>query len=210
MFKFRFVALFSLSLTLISWSHTPAQSITPSPSATPVVKVRYAYYAITGNTARELRSQMSRKGPSDRITGERYDANTDWFVRWSYRYASKNNQCAITSVSSTVDIVFTMPQWQSAKTAGRSLRNEWQQYIRALQLHEDGHKNNGIAASKDIIRTLRTLPAYSSCQMLEAAANTTAHKTVKRYNQKDIEYDDVTRHGYTQGAVFPTTAISSR
>jgi predicted secreted Zn-dependent protease len=47
------------------------------------------------------------------------------------------------------------------------------------------------------------MSAYPTCEQLGLAANAAAHQVIKIYNQRDIEYDRVTRHGRTQGARFP-------
>lgn len=174
------------------------------------VSVRYNYYPIRGLSDTELRSQMAQQGPLDTVEGRRYDANTAWTVRWSYRYRSVGNQCAIASVKTKVDITFTLPQWQPAAGTARSLIAEWNQYLAALQTHEDGHKNHGVAAGQAVMQTLSRLPAAASCQSLGAAANKAAQQIVQRYNQKDIEYDRLTQHGFTQGAVFPTMSTVLR
>ncbi len=179
---------------------------TPPKAGAVPVSVHYNYYPIRGMSATELRSQMTQKGPLDTGEGRRYDANTAWKIRWSYRYRSVGQQCAIASVNTRVDITFTLPQWQPEPRAGRSLVAEWNQYLAALQIHEDGHKNHGVAAGQEVMNTLSHFPAAASCQALGAAANTAAQKIVQRYNQKDIEYDRLTQHGFIQGAVFPATS----
>lgn len=181
----------------------------PQPGAVPV-SVRYDYYPIRGMSDTELRSQMTQQGPLDTLEGRRYDANTTWTVYWSYRYKSVGNQCRIASVQTKVNITFTLPQWQPPPGTPRSLRAEWNQYLAALQTHEDGHKNHGLAAAQDVMRTLSRFPVAASCSALGEAANKAAQKVIRRYNQKDIEYDRSTRHGFTQGAVFPAMSTVLR
>lgn len=182
----------------------------PSRPRTPTVSVRYKYYPIRGRTDTELRSQMSQKGPLDALEGRRYDAYTAWTVNWSYRYKSVGKQCTIASVQTKVGITFTLPKWQPASGTPRSLKAEWKQYLAALQTHEDGHKYHGIAAGQDVIRTLSRFPSAASCSTLGTTANQAAQQIIQRYNQKDIEYDRLTQHGFTQGAVFPTMSTGSR
>lgn len=181
----------------------------PQSGALPV-SVRYNYYPIQGMSDTELRSQMTRQGPLDTLEGRRYDANTTWAVRWSYRYKPLGNQCAIAAVETKVDITFTLPQWQPASGPSRSLVAEWNQYLAALQTHEDGHKNNGIAAGQDVMKMLSRFPSAASCKTLGVAANKAAQQIIQRYNQKDIEYDRLTQHGFTQGAVFPAMSTVLR
>ncbi len=172
----------------------------------PRVKVRYRYYPIAGSTAIALRSQMSQSGPVSQVEQIHYDANTDWYVRSSYNFVMRGNGCTITSVNTNVDILFTLPKWTPPTGASRSLKVQWQQYMAALQVHENGHKQHGVEAGQEITQTLRNLPAFASCQTLKTTANSYIQKIIKHYNQKDIDYDEITKHGVTQGAVFPPVA----
>ena len=55
----------------------------------------------------------------------------------------------------------------------------------------------------DIAEVLPALPAKPTCEEAEEAANAAAMEVLARYRQQDTEYDDETRHGETQGAIFP-------
>lgn len=209
----RFAALFGLAFIFVctfSFVHPWSSQARSTPTTPPLVRVQYRYYPISGNTASDLRSQMNRSGPRDRVEGRTYDANTDWVVRWSYRYAMHHQQCVMQTVKTQVAITFTLPKWTTVRRAERSLLADWQRYMAALQLHEDGHKNHGVEAGHDIQQALSQLPPATSCADLERHVQTTARAIIQRYNQKDLDYDRVTRHGYTQGAVFPTTTTVSR
>lgn len=209
----QFVAVFMLTLALMSGLSliqpltTPAS---PHSALTPHVQIAYRYYPISGMTASELRSHMNQLGPRDHIEGRTYDARTDWAVKWSYRYSMRGGQCAMQSVVTQVEVTFTLPRWTGAGQAERSLRAHWKHYQAALQHHEEGHKQHGIEAGYAVQRSLSQLPRAASCTELEATAQTTARAVIKTYNQKDLDYDRVTRHGFTQGAVFPTATTVSR
>jgi predicted secreted Zn-dependent protease len=175
-------------------------------SSQPKVRIRYHYYPISGSNAVALRSQMSQSGPISQIEQIHYDAKTDWYVRSFYNFAMTGNQCTIKGATANVDILFTLPKWTPPSGASRSLLTQWQQYMTALQVHENGHKQHGIEAGQEVVQTLMNLPAATSCQTLKSIANSAIQKTIKRYNQKDIDYDEITKHGLTQGAVFPPVA----
>jgi predicted secreted Zn-dependent protease len=183
--------------------------VAPSTSAVPV-SVRYSYYPIRGMSNSELRSQMSRQGPLDKLEGRRYDANTTWVVKWSYGYKSVGHRCAIASVSTRVNVTYTLPQWQPPPSTPRSLIAEWNQYLAALHLHEDGHRNHGIGAAQEVMKKLTLSPLAPSCKELGIAANKAAQQIIRHYNQQDVEYDRLTQHGLTQGAVFPVLSTGSR
>jgi predicted secreted Zn-dependent protease len=193
------------SVVAVSAAEFPAIHQVESSSSQPTVKIQYRYYPVTGATAQNLRSEMTHLSPVTQ-GGRHFDANTDWYVRWSYRYAKTGTSCSMSQVSTQVDVTFTLPKWQPNANAPRSLVTQWSHYSAALQQHEDGHKNHGIAAGQAVLSTLSTMPAYSSCQALEAAANHAARQVIQQYNQKDVEYDRETGHGSTQGAVFPPSS----
>lgn len=176
--------------------------ISPVPAVGPQVSVGYNYYSVSGETAQQLRKQMSQFGPQD-SQGRRFDGWTKWNIRWTYRWYDSGDRCKITSSQVKVDIRFTMPRWQPAANASLSLVQHWQRYLAALQLHENGHKDNGLKAAQEIDQILAQLPTAASCSALEVKANQSAQQIVKRYNQADIAYDQQTSHGRTQGAVFP-------
>jgi predicted secreted Zn-dependent protease len=170
---------------------------------TPIVRVSYNYYPIRGVTAMELRTEMMRYGPYSDLDERKYDGYTHWHVRWSYDYAMMNEGCAITGIESSVDVTFTMPWWNVPAEASGSVVAAWNQYLGALQLHENGHMAHGVAAATEITRTLNQFPAYFSCTELREAVSLVTRQIVQHYNQKDIDYDASTQHGLTQGAMFP-------
>jgi predicted secreted Zn-dependent protease len=168
----------------------------------PTISIKKVYYSINGSTATQLRQQMNQLGPIDSNENRHYDATTKWYVRWSYRYSNTNNRCKINSINVSTEVTYTLPKWNPPQTSS-ALNQQWNRYIKALQVHESGHKDHGIAAGNEVFTTLKNLPSASSCPTLEATANNTARSIIKKYNQLDINYDAVTQHGLTQGARFP-------
>ena len=79
----------------------------------------------------------------------------------------------------------------------------WRRYLDALTEHESGHRETGFRAATDIAEVLPALPAKPTCEEAEEAANVAAREVLERYRKLDTEYDGETRHGATQGAVFP-------
>jgi predicted secreted Zn-dependent protease len=213
--KFRFWVLCCLTCVATCWlniqqiSAAPTQ-LNPQPLlALPLEQVRYDYYPIAGQTANELRSQMLKNGPVDRLENRRYDAETRWAINWSYQYKEDKNQCAIVAIRGEVTTTFVLPQWKPPRNTSPTLIAEWQRYKTALQVHEDGHKNHGVSAAKEVLQALGTLRGYPSCSALDAAVKDTTQAVIQTYNQRDITYDHQTRHGVTQGAVFPSRSAQS-
>jgi predicted secreted Zn-dependent protease len=197
LFKTIFIALFIATAIAITSAITPAQN-------SPNVNVNNIYYQVGGSTAAQLRAQMDQIGPfNPKFGNRRYDALTRWIVGWRYSYRVENNRCAIDKAEVDTNITITLPQWNPPSQASGQLRKKWNRYTQALRIHEAGHKQHGIAASKEILRQLNNIPSYRSCQELQTAANNRSNRVIARYNQQDINYDRTTQHGKTQGAIFP-------
>ncbi len=192
---------FPLLLTQFDAVHFSPVSFAQSPNHQ--VSAQTVYYSITGSTANELRSQLNQRGVIHPPNGERYDAYTNWYVRWNYRYQTQASRCRISSANVHTDVKITLPRWTASSSISPALKNKWNRYIQALQVHENGHKQNGIDAGKEVLRTLLSMSAYPTCAQLEVAANAAANQVIKNYSQRDIEYDRLTQHGVSQGAVFP-------
>ena len=64
----------------------------------------------------------------------------------------------------------------------------------ALAFHEAGHVRNGYDGRESVASAVRS----SSC----SDANAAGDEVVKRLNEQDRRYDDLTRHGANDGAVF--------
>jgi predicted secreted Zn-dependent protease len=160
-----------------------------------------AYYDISGNNAQALRRQMSAKGPLDH--GKRFDAHTDWYVKWNYRYRPTGSGCELTSVGVSVTGTILLPRWVDADDAASALVQKWNRYLAALRLHEDGHYAHGVSAAKEIEALAKSFHDSGQCPAMIAAFNEQAHAIIGKYNAMDVAYDRETAHGRTQGAQFP-------
>ena len=170
--------------------------------AEPVVTVDTRYYDLRGATVQELLQQKKALGPIGK-DGKRYGANTKWHVAWRYAYRNEGGRCRIDQVTTSADIVFTLPRWNPPHRAASNLRARWDRYVFALQEHENGHRDFGISAAREVEREIAALPPRDNCRKMGEHANVTGRRVLDKYRALEIRYDQDTRHGATQGAVFP-------
>ncbi|WP_013334539.1 DUF922 domain-containing Zn-dependent protease [Gloeothece verrucosa] len=166
------------------------------------VTVKVNYYPIYGKGVQEIRESLRTRGIVSEKEGKRYAAFTHWYVQWNYNYQEEQQQCKITQVVIKTTVTITLPAWQMPSNTPNSLRIKWNQFSQALRQHEENHQRHGVLAGQSILKTLKNLPPSSTCRQLEANANQTAHNIIKKYNQADINYDQQTQHGKTEGAIF--------
>jgi predicted secreted Zn-dependent protease len=160
------------------------------------------YYDVAGGSARELRRQMDANGPLGE-GGKRVDGYTEWKVVWSYRYSPAADGCKFTEFGITVTATITLPRWTAGDGSPSALIKKWQSYIAALRLHEDGHYSHGVRAGEEIKSLGQSLRTSNGCSTLVSLFNDQAASILEKYREADAAYDADTRHGRTQGAVFP-------
>jgi predicted secreted Zn-dependent protease len=165
----------------------------------PEVSVKQFHYEIVGVTASELRAQMYRLGPMNKF-GRHCDAYTDWYVSWNFRRSQSSDGCRPTAVKLKVDVKQTLPKWKVPSAPDEGLVGRWNAFIKALQTHEDGHKEFAIEAAAEILQKISALPASATCEEMARAANKAGGELLNKYRNAETSYDRETNHGETQGA----------
>jgi len=173
----------------------------PPVLAEPLVRMHTSYYYVDGPSATVLAAQIDQNGPSG-PDGKRYAGKTKWDVQWKFKHEQHGGTCEMKEVAVAVGVAQTLPKWRSEKKGVAALKTRWQQFTDALKRHEDGHKDHGIAAGKEIEAALLAAKPASNCEDLAASANSPADAIVKKYQKLDQEYDRKTGHGRSEGAVL--------
>jgi predicted secreted Zn-dependent protease len=166
-----------------------------------VPRLRVETYDVEGTTAQEIRRDLNRRGPLSH--GQRFDARTEWNVRWRFDLEPRDESCRATRPRVDLDVLVTLPRWRQPTDAPASLVERWQRYLRALENHEEGHAAIGASAADEIRAALAQLPPAPTCDEAERRANRAGQEIVGAHNRRDEEYDEQTDHGATQGARFP-------
>lgn len=157
------------------------------------------HYDITGSSIDELYQEMREKGPPS--SGHRYYAEARWNIRWSFTTVMRMGQCELDDIEVPMTISITMPQWEPVD-GDTTLLNQWQSFHESLFLHEEGHREIAMDSGREIIKTLKSMKAFS-CDTLRDEANRKARELFENYNIRNRLYDKDTRHGINQGAVWP-------
>lgn len=161
------------------------------------------YYDIVGTRAGELRDAMDRQGPWDTEENIRYDARTDWFIVWYYKYALDDRGCRLTSFEVNLEVEMILPRWKNRDESSAELVREWDRYSAALREHEEGHRQNGRGARDAIAKGFERLGTYRTCKKLEAEITKFTDRLLEKYQALDARFDRETDHGLRQGAELP-------
>lgn len=158
----------------------------------------YTYYAARNlNPSRSLKMTLNEASPI-RENGEVFHGHTKWYVEWRFQWAEKpDGSCKISNVSTNVSASITLPRLDEAPSEQRQL---FDNFLSALRLHELGHFNIGKGAATAVHVGILNLPEMLSCKELETAANELGNRILDEHRMQEIQYDESTSHGKTQGA----------
>lgn len=164
-------------------------------------EIKNHYYQIYGLTPNEINAQMYQCGVKNEEGN--FAAYTSWYVNWQYSYTDSVSGCAIRNLAVGANVEYFYPKWEDPGDAEQGVAAKWENFMKNLVIHEEGHGQNGLDAAHEVYSTLSNYPSQANCDSLVNQANQTGRNIVDWYSTKDKEYDDATNHGETQGAVFP-------
>jgi len=162
---------------------------------------RTEHYAVTGNTARDLREQMDRMGKRG-ADGKSFDANTSSRIRWDFTFAPSSDECRIGTVLVLLDIRCHLPEWTDRGSAPRAVQEAWDRYLEKLTAHEHAHGELAKRTAENLELAIQNMPGKRYCDEVGSAANELANEAIRTLQRQDAEYDERTKHGVTEGAVF--------
>jgi predicted secreted Zn-dependent protease len=174
-----------------------------------VVQWATNHYPVTGISLGELRQSMRENRPWKHT--HPMDALTHWQVDWEFRTAaaaaaSSGARCRVRSFRTTTRVTISLPRWTTRTNAPEAVVRAWDRYITALERHEAGHGQFALAAADEVRRRAARVsaeaPADVDCGSLRDRLNAQCLEVMTEYREKDRQYDVVTRHGATQGAVL--------
>jgi predicted secreted Zn-dependent protease len=165
------------------------------------VKVSFTFYDAEPTSRQTLLATLLQ---ASTITsnGRKFIGYTDWWLDWRYTTREQNGACGVATVKTQVKITYTMPRLTHSPVIPRDVHERFNAFYARLMAHEEGHADHGIFAAREIESALLTLPWQTSCAALLPMTRQAADSIIDKYKQKDKDYDRVTGHGKTQGAVL--------
>lgn len=182
---------------------TPASAALGVSPTSPGLKknIENHYFNLYGSTIYQLRQQLADCGPKN--DGGSWGAYTAYNINYIYDYApGAGLSCGIKNVAVGIQVDIYLPKWEEPSSFAARLDKSWSNYINALTLHENGHRDYNIDAASEILSALNNFGTYSSCDEAGSAANAKGQEILDNLKSTNGSYDASTNHGETQGAVL--------
>ncbi|MCJ7443510.1 MAG: DUF922 domain-containing Zn-dependent protease [Methanotrichaceae archaeon] len=160
-----------------------------------IPNAKIQYYDISGTTEEELYEQLQWLAPAG-DDGKKHWSVTHWDTNWEYSTTEdEEGNCQIENAQVDLDVEVEFPRWIPPKNTSSELVAEWENFIKALAEHENGHVKFVNENSGAVNAAISGLDCYS--------ADGAASSALGYIEQLNNEYDDKTNHGGTKGAIFP-------
>jgi predicted secreted Zn-dependent protease len=159
----------------------------------PCTPARIEYFDVQGDSHEALLSALNARG--------RFHGRADWKLLYRYQIRPVGSDCAVGDLTTTLELVMTLPRWTPPAGAPGELVARWQRYVAALRIHEEGHLQHGRDFEREFRAAAATL-ADRNCDLLRERVSVLFNDLLARYQSRDKLYDEDTGHGRTQGAIF--------
>jgi predicted secreted Zn-dependent protease len=164
--------------------------------------LRKETYAVTGESAADLRDDLDRKRPPS-PDGRRFDANVLWSLTWSFHFDPAPRACALNNATVDLQMLVRLPVLAADATPSQSTRQRWDDFALLLETHEAGHVDTYVDGARALQEAFATVQPMATCEELRAVLGDLGASAIDAIRLADIQYDRRTDHGRSQGATFP-------
>lgn len=172
------------------------------------VQIKKEYYNIKGTTLKEIiyhiKKKNIKKSFSNNLSGASIQASL--IIKKINLPKPTNGRCLLkkNNIRWVIKINYVLPLWVDIKKAPRSLQKRWDNYFSNILIHENGHRDHFIDASKDIQNYLDQITSdnQSDCLSFISVVKNKMISIFKSYEKKSLKYDINTQHGLNQGVLL--------
>jgi predicted secreted Zn-dependent protease len=162
-------------------------------------------YTVTGKTANELSRSLDAQAISDpHEPRSKYYALVEWYVGYDPPQLKQTARgCELDRANVTIVLTMTLPALTTRQGIASDVLSRWDTFLANTITHEKGHVTRALDGVRNLQRDFGNLPPQSDCRMMDIRIRDVFKKNFDQIDRVNVQYDDETDHGVTQGAVFP-------
>ncbi len=164
-------------------------TLPPSAEAEVVVRKSISYFQISGRTASELDTELSRKGPFTQATGARHPGATQIRFGGDLTYTRRGTRCAIEDVRVVVETKLILPQWKNRKRASQDMALLWDALSSDIKRHEERHAEIARQHAKLLEQRLLKLRPERDCETLQAKVGVVTDEVTADHDEAQVRFD---------------------
>src|SRR5262245_10281858 len=167
-------------------AHAKIMNVSPASGTVaidPAISSSVEYYDVSGMTMAEMAESIRRNGPAG------WSGITHSKLSYAFKIRPIPNGCKLESLKVDADLRVRLPRWVEQYKVAAQMRQQWEDSIRRLDLHERGHVKITIDAAQRIERAFRNIPAVKDCTEFDNIARVQTEVILQEYKNRQIEYD---------------------
>jgi predicted secreted Zn-dependent protease len=168
-----------------------AAAFQASPAVAASVSKSYSYFTVTGSTLAELETELARRGPQVRSTGERHPGATRLEFKTSINYLRDDRGCRVGDATVMVEARIILPRWKSRSRPEREARIVWNTLAADIKRHEERHVEIARNSARELELELGALDRERDCARLSAKAKRTSDEVMRRHDEAQTRFDRV-------------------
>jgi predicted secreted Zn-dependent protease len=161
-------------------------------------------YPVTGTTIFDLSKSLETNAlPDPHEKNSRYYARTDWYLSGHWNWNPTVKGCEVDGGNVSIAMTMTLPVLSSTVGVPLDVTSRWNTFVSNTVVHETGHVQLDLQGARDYQRNLGNFPPAPTCEVIQSKLKTLFSDSFAAIDRANTGYDSATRHGRTQGAVFP-------
>ncbi len=169
---------------------------TALPAASESVSKSYSYFSVGGTTLDELESELNKRGPKVKSTGQRHPGATRMQFNTRLGYLEKDGSCRVTEASVTVKAKVILPQWRQRARADSDARLVWDALSSDIKRHEEQHVSIARDYARQLERKLMRIGRQKDCKVAAQKAKTIADRTLDAHDKAQAKFDRLESANY--------------
>lgn len=164
------------------------------------VEESWSRYPVEGTERHEIGASMAENAP--RKDGLPALGLTRWSLSWRFDLRRFAGTCRVVSPEVTAELEIVLPRLASGEPVDAPLFSRWQDFLKALTEHEEGHRRLVLEAGREVADRLRRAHG-PTCALARREAERAARQIVADYDRRNRTYDAETVGGRKQGVRWP-------
>jgi predicted secreted Zn-dependent protease len=160
-------------------------------------------YAVTGTTLAAISQSLNLCAiPDPHEPNSRYYADTQWYYAAQWAWKETTRGCEVDHADISIVMTMTLPSLASPSVP-REVTDRWSTFMKNTITHESGHVKLAQDGGRKLQSDLGNFPPASDCSAIKLRLKSAYDMDFNAVDQMNVKYDAETKHGATQGAVFP-------
>ena len=161
-------------------------------------------YPVTGSTVEQLSQSLERNALRDsHDSGNYHYALTAWFLSAHWEDKPAPAGCEVGHADMTMTITVTLPLVDNPSSLPPDVALRWNTFISNTITHEMQHVKLSMDGATEYRRALGNFLPAMDCDLLKRQLNDLFKREYTQIDNANVDYDNKTNHGATQGAVLP-------